>query len=114
MTIQEATKQLSNAIQDSPEYKIFKQAKEAIDGDAAIAGLIKEYKKMQTSLQMRLFTGAGADNDEAQRFQQLSGLMFADPRTNAYLIAEMNVQKMMAGVFQSLTDAAGMDIPMPV
>lgn len=114
MQAMEAAKLLAQAIQDSPEYQEFARYKAEIDADSGIRGLIQEYHRMQTALQMRLLSGQGMDGEENQRFQQLSMLLFADSRTSAFLMAEMRMQKMMAEIFESLTRAAGMDLPTPM
>ena len=61
-----------------------------------------------------LLSGQDMDGEEAQRFQQLNLLLFADSRTSGFLMAEMRLQKMMAEIFGVLTQAAGMEIPLPV
>ena len=114
MQAMEAAKALADAIQESPEYREFKQFKEEIEGDAGVKALVDEYKRLQTAMQMRMLAGQGMEGDDAQRFQSLGMLLFADPRTSGYLMAEMRLQKMMAGIFETLTRAAGMEIPLPV
>ena len=114
MQVTEAANALAAAIQDSPEYREFKQFKAEIDGDAGIKSLVNEYKRLQTAMQMRMLSGQAMEGDDAQRFQSLGMLLFADPRTSGYLMAEMRLQRMMAQVFETLTRAAGMEIPLPV
>ena len=65
-------------------------------------------------MQMRVLSGQGLEGEDAQRFQSLNVLLFSDQRTSGYLLAEMRMQRMMAEVFETLTRAAGMDIPLPV
>ncbi len=114
MQAMEAARALAAAIQESPEYREFRQYKEEVDADKGIKALVDEYKRLQTAMQMRLLSGQGTDGDDAKRFQSLGVLLFADARTSGYLMAEMRLQKMMAGIFETLTRAAGMDIPLPV
>ena len=114
MQAMEAAKALAAAIQESPEYREFKQFKEEVNGDAGIKALVDEYKRLQTAMQMRVLSGQSMEGDDAQRFQSLGMLLFADSRTSGYLMAEMRLQKMMAGIFETLTRAAGMEIPLPV
>ena len=114
MQAMEAAKALADAIQESPEYREFKHYKEEIEGDAGIKALLDEYKRLQTAMQMRMLAGQAMEGEDAQRFQSLGMLLFADPRTSGYLMAEMRLQKMMAGIFETLTRAAGMEIPLPV
>ena len=40
-------------------------------------------------------------------------LLFADSRTSGFLMAEMKMQRMMAEIFGVITQASGLDIPMP-
>ena len=114
MNVNQAADLLSQAIQESPEYIEYKTRKEVIDADAPIKALVDEYKRLQTLVQMRMLAGQGMQQDEdSQRFQQLSALLFADQRTSTYLLAEIRLQQMMAQVFETLTRAADMNIPLP-
>lgn len=112
MQVTEATRLLTEAIQESPEYKEFAQFKNEVDADAGIKALVTEYKRLQTMMQMRMLSGQGADAEEQQRFQQLGALLFADNRTSTYLLSEMRLQKLMADIFEKLTAAAGMEMPL--
>ncbi len=114
MDAREAARALGEEIQKSPEYREYSQLKEEINADAGIKALVNEYKRLQTAMQMRILSGQGMEGEEAQRFQQLNMLLFADSRTSGYLMAEMRMQKMMADIFETLTRAAGIEIPLPV
>lgn len=114
MQAMEAARALGAAIQESAEYREYSRLKEEIDADAGIKALVGEYRRLQTAMQMRLLSGQDMDGEEAQRFQQLNLLLFADSRTSGFLMAEMRLQKMMAEIFETLTRAAGIEIPMPV
>ncbi len=114
MQTQEATKLLCDAIRQSPEYLEYSRYKAEIDADSGISALVKEFKRLQMAVQMRMLSGQGADDDESRRFQQLSALLFADQRTSQFLLSEMRLQQMMGDVFNQLTHAAGMELPMPV
>lgn len=114
MQAMEAARALSVAIQESPEYLEYARLKEEIDLDPGVKALVGEYRRLQTALQMRMLSGQGMDGEDAQRFQQLNLLLFADNRTSGFLMAEMRLQKMMAEIFETLTKAAGMEIPLPV
>lgn len=113
MQVTDAAKMLAQAIQESPEYREYSALKKEVEEDAGIKALVQEYRRLQTSMQMRMLSGQGMDGEEAQRFQSLNLLLFADQRTAGYLMAEMKVQRMMAEVFETLTRASGMEIPMP-
>ena len=111
MQAMEAAKQLCQAIQESPEYREYVVQKADIEADAGIWALVQEYKRLQTSVQMRIFTGQGGQDADAQRFQQLSALLFADHRTASFLMAEMRMQKFMAELLEKIMAAAGLEPP---
>lgn len=114
MQAMEAARALGAAIQESPEYREYATLKEEVDADAGIKALVHEYRRLQTALQMRMLSGQSLESEETQRFQQLNMLLFADTRTSGFLMAEMRLQKMMAEIFETLTRAAGIEIPLPV
>ena len=105
---------MATAIRETEEYKEYARLKEEIDADAGIKALLGEYRRLQTNLQMRMLSGQGMEGEESQRFQQLNMLLFADSRTSGFLMAEMRLQKLMAEIFETLTQAAGIEIPLPV
>lgn len=112
--MQEATRKLCEAIQQSAEYQEYMARKAEVEQDSGISALVKEYKRLQMSVQMRMLAGQGMEDEEGRRFQQLGTLLFADQRTAGFLLAEMRMQQLMAGVFEQISRAAGMDIPVPV
>ena len=114
MQVTEAVKALSEAVRQSPEYLEYQRCREEINQDAAIKALVDEYRKLQSRVQLRMLSGQGADDDDTRRFQHLGALLFADARTSGFLMAEMRLQKMMADVFEALTNAAGMQLPLPL
>ena len=114
MQAMEQAKALAQAIQESEEYREYARLKVEIDADAGIKSLVNEYKRLQTAMQMRLLSGQSMEGDDMQKFQSLNMLLFADSRTSGYLMAEMRLQKMMADIFGVLTQAAGMEIPLPM
>ena len=114
MQAMEAAKALAQAIQESAEYRDYARLKAEIDADAGIKSLVNEYKRLQTAIQMRMLSGRDMEGEDMQKFQSLNMLLYADSRTSGYLMAEMRLQKMMADIFGVLTQAAGMEIPLPV
>ena len=114
MQVTQAAGELARAIQESPECREYARLKEEIDADAGIRALVDEYKRLQTAMQMRVLAGQGMEGEDAQRFQSLNVLLFSDQRTSGYLLSEIRLQRMMAEIFETLTRAAGMDIPLPV
>lgn len=113
MTIQEAQKNMEEAIRQTPEFQEYQQAKDAAFADSLSAQLLTEYGRLQNKLQMFAVTGRQAEESEMERFRQLGGLLFATPVTSAYLMAQLRVQKLLADLFADLSKAAGIAIELP-
>lgn len=111
--IKSASDQLAAAIRQSEEYAAYKQLKDAVMADETNKTLIKEYQRLQTKLQMAAVTGADSTEYDVQRFQQLSALLMMNSSISQYLVAQMRVQQMLSDVFQTITQAADLEISLP-
>lgn len=114
MQAMDAARALAEAIRETPEYTEYARLKEEISADAGLKSLVDEFKRLQTAAQMRALAGQEPDGEDARRFQSLNILLFSDQRTAGYLMAEIRLQRLMAQIFETLTRAVGMDIPLPV
>ena len=108
-----AAHNLARAIRDSEEYQTYHRLKDDVMADETVAALIREYKKLQLSLQMAAMSGQQPDSDDMQRFSGISALLFGKPEVSQYLLAEMRLQQAMADIFKILTDAADLDVQLP-
>lgn len=104
---------LAADIRQSEEYQTYHRLKDDVMADETVAALIREYKKLQLSLQMAAMSGQQPDSDDMQRFSGISALLFGKPEVSQYLLAEMRLQQAMADIFKILTDAADLDMPLP-
>lgn len=111
--IQNVSQQLAGAIRQSEEYLTYKQLKDSVMADETSKTLLKEYQRLQTKLQMAAVMGADSTEDDVQRFQKLSGLLMMNAAISQYLLAQMRVQQMMSEIFQTITQAAEMEINLP-
>ena len=108
-----AAHNLARAIRDSEEYQTYHRLKAEVMTDDTQAALIREYKKLQMSLQMNAMTGRAPDGEEMQRFTGISSLLFGKEEVSQYLLAEMRMQQAMADIFRIITEAADLDMPLP-
>ena len=106
-------KLLAQDIKETEEYREYTACKEKLADEVGIMALIKEFKKLQMSVQMGAATGHPASSEDTSRFQQISSLLFTDERTRDYLMAEMRMQQLMAEIFATLTAASGIDLEFP-
>ena len=111
MQVYDEANMLARQIRESEVCMNYRQMKEEIDADETNKALINEYKKLQMQLQMAAVAGTDTPDSEVQRFQQIGGLLMANPKTMQFLLAEMRLQQMMADVYKILNEAAGLDMP---
>lgn len=104
---------LASDIRQSEEYQTYHRLKDDVMADETVAALIREYKKLQLSLQMAAMSGQQPEADDMQRFSGISALLFGKPEVSQYLLAEMRLQQAMADIFKILTDAADLDVQLP-
>ena len=100
-------------IRDSEEYKTYHGMKESVMGDETTAALIREYRKLQMTLQIAAASGHTPDTEDVQRFSGISTLLFSKKEVSDFLLAEMRLQQAMADIFKIVTEAAGLDITVP-
>jgi len=108
-----AAHRLAQEIRQSEEYRTYHSLKEEVMADETVAALIKEYKKLQITLQMAMMSGQQADSEDMQRFSGISSLLFGKPEVSQYLLAEMRLQQAMADIFKIITEAADLDMELP-
>ena len=108
-----AAYRLADEIRRSEEYRTYHEMKQEIESDETLAALLREYRKLQVSLQMNMMTGQQNDPEDMQRFTALSTLLYAKPEVSQYLIAEMRLQQTVADIMKIVTEAADIDIQMP-
>lgn len=111
--VRTATEQLAAAIRDSEEYRQYQALKDNVMTNEASRALLREYQRLQTKLQMAAVSGFDAAQEDVQRFQQLSSLLYMGGDTAQYLLAQMRVQQLTGEVFQSVAKAAGLDFELP-
>ncbi len=104
---------LAEEIRASEEYQTYHRLKESVMGVETQAALIREYRRLQSRLQMNALTGAQRDEEEMQRFSALGGLLFSKPEVRDFLLAELRIQQALADIFRIVTEATGVELNLP-
>ena len=104
---------LAQDIRNSEEYKTYHALKESVMSDETTAALIREYRKLQMSIQMSAMSGRTADEEDMQRFSGISTLLFSKPEVSQFLLSEMQLQQALADIFKIVTEAADLDMAVP-
>lgn len=108
-----STYRLAQDIRDSDEYKTYHELKETVMADETTAALVREYRKLQMSIQMSAMSGKTANEEDVQRFSGISTLLFSKPEVSRFLLSEMQLQQALADIFKIVTEAADLDMPVP-
>ena len=108
-----STYKLAQDIRDSEEYKTYHELKESVMSDETTAALIKEYRKLQLTLQMAAAGGQTANAEDMQRFSGISTLLFSKTEVSNFLLSEIRLQQALADIFKIVTEAADIDISIP-
>ena len=108
-----STYRLAQDIRDSEEYKTYHELKEEVMAEETTAALVKEYRKLQMTIQMSAMSGQTADEEDMQRFSGISNLLFSKPEVSRFLLSEMQLQQALADIFKIVTEAADLDIAVP-
>ncbi len=104
---------LAQAIRRSEEYQTYHGLKEEVMGEETTAALIREYRKLQITLQMSMMSGQQASAEDQQRFSGISALLFSKPEVSQFLLAEMRLQQALADIFRIVTEAADVEMNIP-
>lgn len=114
MNIYDTAHRLAEEIKKSDECVKLAQLRARAYADDTNRVLLEEYKRLQVQLQMSMVGAAGQmPSEDMQRFQQLASLLYMNQDVQAYLMAEMQMQKTLADVFKILTEAAGIKLDVP-
>ena len=97
MNIYDTAHKLADEIKKSDECVRLAELRERAYADETNRLLLDEYKRLQVQLQMSMVGAAGQMPGDVQ----------------AYLMAEMQMQKTLADVFKILTEAAGIHFDIP-
>jgi cell fate (sporulation/competence/biofilm development) regulator YlbF (YheA/YmcA/DUF963 family) len=108
-----ATEQLTGAIRESEEYRMYKALRDAVMESETNRALLKEYQRTQTRLQMVAVAGKDADSADVERFNKLSSLLYMNNDMAQYLMAQMRLQQLTGEIFQSVAKAAELDLDLP-
>ena len=111
--LDEAIAQLVDALKATGEYQQYQELRKLVQADEASLALLRRFQSAQTALQLAALAGKESSEEDAAAFEGLSGLLYANPDTADYLLAQMRMQQLVAQVMQKLTSAAGLEETLP-
>lgn len=109
----DAVRALEQALKGSEEVLEYKRLKALVEENETTRALIKEHKRLQMLVQVSAMAGQSVADEEMQRFQQISSLLYAGTDTSRYLMAEMRLQQLMADIYKAINQASGLSLDLP-
>lgn len=111
MNVYDEAHSLARAIKESEEYKRYESAKTAVNANAELAAMIKDFQNKQFEMQAKQMMGKEVAADLTETIQNLYGVMMRDPLAADYMQCEMRFQMMMSDVYKILGEAMGIEQP---
>lgn len=112
MNVYDGAHALARTIRESEEAVECRRLQAIAEADDTNRALLGEYRRLQTALQMQAMGGPAVEAEDAQRFQQIASLLYMNSDVQAYLMAEMRLQKMFADVIKIISEAGGINLDM--
>ncbi len=104
---------LARELSESEECREYNRLREIVMEDDVNRALLKEYKALQSRLQLSAMAGANGADEDMQRFSQLTSLLYTQQDISAYLMSEMKLQQLVGDIVKLITDASGLQISLP-
>ena len=109
----DAAHALARQISESAEVREYKRLKGIVEESETTRALLKEYKRLQMTVQMGALSGQSLPGDEMSRFQSISSLLYSGTDTSAFLLAEMRLQQALADIYNIIAKSAGIQLDLP-
>ncbi len=112
MNVYDKAHELARELKNSPEYQEYQRCKEVAMENETQKTLIQEYKKLQFQLQVSVAGGGKPDPAEMERLQKIMAVLQLSQDATRYLMAEFQLQKMLADIYKILGEAVDIDMDM--
>lgn len=112
MNVYDKAHELARELKNSPEYQEYQRCKEVAMENETQKALIQEYKKLQFQLQVSVAGGGKPDLAEMERLQKIMAVLQLSQDATRYLMAEFQLQKMLADIYKILGEAVDIDMDM--
>lgn len=109
----DAANRLADQLRETPEVREYKRLKTIVEESETTRALLKEYKRLQMTVQVSAMSGQSVPAEEMSRFQQISSLLYAGTDTSQYLLAELRLQQALADIYNIIAKASGISLELP-
>jgi len=109
----DAANRLADQLRESQEVRDYRRLKAIVEESETTRALLKEYKRLQMTVQVSAMSGQSVPAEEMSRFQQISSLLYAGTDTSQFLLAEMRLQQALADIYNIIAKASGISLELP-
>ncbi|NLY52255.1 MAG: hypothetical protein GX063_05020 [Firmicutes bacterium] len=111
MSVKRKAHELAKAITESPEYERLMKAREVVENREAAKIMLQDLEKKQKRLRERYVSGEQPSEAELEDLQRTMELVSFNPYIRDLLDAEFAFSRMMAEVWEIITEALGLEVP---
>lgn len=104
MYVYDEANNLAKAIQESSEYKEYKQAKEDVSQNPEMKAKIDEFEKTRYEVQAMSFQGKD-DPEKMQKLQEMYNILNNDKKIKEYFDIEVRFNIMLADVNKIISES---------
>jgi cell fate (sporulation/competence/biofilm development) regulator YlbF (YheA/YmcA/DUF963 family) len=110
MYIYDKANELANLIQQSDEYKLYKELKDRLYADEKTKTLLTEYKKQQFAAQAAYLSGATPDAAAIEQLKKFGEVLQFNSGVTEFFTAEYRFNTMISDIYKIIGDACDIDL----
>ncbi len=108
MAVYDKAYELARELKESPEYKEYQKAKQAIQENESAMSILKKYRQQQFLIQTAAMTGKEPDEEIQSEFSKTQDLINMHGTIQRFIQAEERILVTIADIQKILNDALNM------
>ncbi len=108
MNVYDQAHGLARAIEQSEEYKRYRDLKGQIDANPDLSAMVDDFETKQTELQMKQLSGELDPQTAQQQAAEMLSIVSRDPLVAQYIEALMRYSLMIADVYKIISEPMGL------
>ena len=105
MNVYDTANKLASEIQNSEEYKKYKELKNKVMGNNELKNKVEEFEKLRYDVQLMAYTGEKKDEEKEKKLQEMYAMLVQDNLIKQYFDLEVKFNVMIADVNKIIADA---------
>ena len=110
MYIYDKANELARLIQESAEYKAYKELKDKLYADDKTKALLTEYKKHQFEAQAAYLSGREPDAEAMEHLKKLGEVLQFNREVTEFFSAEYRFNTMIGDIYKIIGEACDIDL----